>query len=216
MPCCCRTDTLLCVLPHSLPRPAPPRRPSTGSKDGLVKLWCPKSGRCLATLHGHKATIMQARCAAPCCAVLQVQERVCLAAWATRPPPCRRVALCRGVVASQRGGRPLGRVRKRPPGATVSPALPDCPPRRYLQTEWNGNGNWVLTASRDQTCKVGGEGWGAGGRGAGILAGRGAPRPPAWHAGWRALWRATVSAPGRLATDPVRCPAPPAGRLAHP
>lgn len=31
-----------------------------GSKDGLVKLWCPRSGRNLSTLHGHKGTIMQA------------------------------------------------------------------------------------------------------------------------------------------------------------
>ncbi len=58
-----------------------PSRPvAAGSKDALVKLWCPKSGRCLATLHGHKGTIMQ--------------------------------------------------------------------------TQWNQNGNWVLTASRDQTCKA--------------------------------------------------------------
>ena len=54
---------------------------SAGSKDGLVKLWCPKSGRNLSTLHGHKGTIMA--------------------------------------------------------------------------TQWNVNGNWVLTASRDQTSKVG-------------------------------------------------------------
>ena len=52
----------------------------SASKDALVKLWCPKTGHCLATMHGHKATITQA--------------------------------------------------------------------------QWNANGNWVLTASRDQTCKA--------------------------------------------------------------
>ena len=64
----------------------------SASKDGLVKLWCPKSGRALGTMHGHKGTIMAA--------------------------------------------------------------------------QWNANGNWVLTASRDQTCKVGGGCvgvWGMGG-----------------------------------------------------
>ena len=53
-----------------------------------MKLWCPKTGRCLSTLHGHQGTVMQC--------------------------------------------------------------------------QWNANGNWVLTASRDQSCKVrarrGGEG----------------------------------------------------------
>ena len=62
--------------PSALPRP--PR--AAGSKDGLVKLWCPKTGRCLSTLHGHQGTVMQC--------------------------------------------------------------------------QWNANGNGVLTASRDQTCKV--------------------------------------------------------------
>ena len=62
-----------------------------GSKDGLVTQWCPKSGRGVATLHGHKGTIMT--------------------------------------------------------------------------TAWNGNGNWVLTASRDQTCKVPGGQKGFGWRG---------------------------------------------------
>lgn len=33
---------------------------ATGSKDGLLKLWCPRAGRCIATLHGHRATVMQA------------------------------------------------------------------------------------------------------------------------------------------------------------
>ena len=67
----------------ALPLPARPPGPplAAASKDGLVKLWCPKSGRALGTLHGHKGTIMAA--------------------------------------------------------------------------QWNANGNWVLTASRDQTCKVG-------------------------------------------------------------
>ncbi|KAG5439686.1 hypothetical protein PCK2_000726 [Pneumocystis canis] len=32
----------------------------SGSKDNLVKLWDPRSGRCLTTLHGHKNTVYQA------------------------------------------------------------------------------------------------------------------------------------------------------------
>lgn len=31
----------------------------SGSKDNLAKIWDPKSGKSLATLHGHKNTIMQ-------------------------------------------------------------------------------------------------------------------------------------------------------------
>lgn len=32
---------------------------ATGSKDSFVKLWDPKSGRNIATLQGHYATVMQ-------------------------------------------------------------------------------------------------------------------------------------------------------------
>ncbi|KAJ3359130.1 WD repeat-containing protein 33, partial [Kappamyces sp. JEL0680] len=31
----------------------------SGSKDNLAKLWDPKSGKNIATLHGHKNTVMQ-------------------------------------------------------------------------------------------------------------------------------------------------------------
>lgn len=31
---------------------------ASGSKDNLTKLWDPSSGKCLATLHGHKNTVM--------------------------------------------------------------------------------------------------------------------------------------------------------------
>lgn len=30
----------------------------SGSKDHLIKLWCPKSGKALSTLHGHKNTVL--------------------------------------------------------------------------------------------------------------------------------------------------------------
>ena len=32
---------------------------ASGSKDNLSKIWDPKSGKALATLHGHKNTVMQ-------------------------------------------------------------------------------------------------------------------------------------------------------------
>lgn len=30
---------------------------ASGSKDNLIKLWCPRSGECLRSLHGHKNTV---------------------------------------------------------------------------------------------------------------------------------------------------------------
>ena len=128
-PACARPAAFLsallfnCVPPLNR-SPGPlrtPHLPTAGSKDGLVKLWCPKTGRNLSTLHGHKGTIMQ--------------------------------------------------------------------------TQWNGNGNWVLTASRDQTCKV--------------------------RAGWRGAWsvkckRWCIRQAGRRAHRPLTQINPSPAPMLHP
>lgn len=35
---------------------------ASGSKDSLVKLWDPKSGKCLFTIHGHKNAVRFPEC----------------------------------------------------------------------------------------------------------------------------------------------------------
>lgn len=73
----------------------------TGSKDGLVKLWCPRSGRNLSTLHGHKGTIMQASSAGLAGQACDANRRLQPATLVGLPPPlwfapaaCLLVAAC--------------------------------------------------------------------------------------------------------------------------
>ena len=96
------------------------------SRDALVKLWDPRSNKCLQTLHGHNNTVLQV-----------------------------------GGTGRGGGGREAGRAgwwwgaawgARRGGGGGASPA--PRPRGCLLQVHWNANGNWLLTACRDQSLKL--------------------------------------------------------------
>jgi WD40 repeat protein len=109
---------------------------ASASKDALVKLWDARTaGEALATLHGHKGAVMQVG-----------QGRA-----AARRGLRRRGLGTRGggvVLMQLTGGAPAVLA------ARLTIPLPHSPIAPCLQAQWNQNGNWLLSVSRDQTLKA--------------------------------------------------------------